>query len=381
MPRNSSISAPEGPVVVLYGQPAHIEAPDQMDTLVQVQAISASLPRQGHAVRPLRMNLRLDEVRDALRTLRPRMVFNLVEALGGHDALLPAAALLLEALGIPYTGARASALAVTSDKPEAKRLLRRWGLPTPDWLVPGQPAGQALPDDRWIVKSVWEHASLGLDDGAVVQGVAAVAPRMAACQARHGGQWFAERYVEGREFNLSLLEQGGRVQLLHPAEMTFRHWQADRPRIVGYAAKWDTSSPEYRNTVRSFRFGPADQALLHRLGEIALGCWEAFGLRGYARVDLRVDAQGQPWVLEVNANPCLSPDAGFAAAAARAGLDYDALVGAVMAAAEPPGMAPATTTSAPRRARRRRAATKSSTGVRAAVAPATGRDVRHPHHS
>lgn len=380
MPRNGNAGAPDGPVVVLYGQPAHIEAPDQMDTLVQVQAISASLLRQGFTVRPLRMGLRLDDARDDLRTLRPRVVFNLVEALGGHDALLPSAALMLEALGIPYTGARASALALTGDKPEAKRLLRRWGLPTPDWLVPGQPAGPALPDDRWIVKSVWEHASLGLDDGAVVHGAAAIAPRISECQARHGGRWFAERYVEGREFNLSLLEHGGRVRLLQPAEMTFRHWQVDRPRIVGYAAKWDTDSPEYRNTVRGFRFGPADQALLARLGELALGCWEAFGLRGYARVDLRVDEQGRPWVLEVNANPCLSPDAGFAAAAARAGLNYDALVGAVLRAAEPAGTDAAPPPAKPRRSRRRGAPT-SSTGVRAAVAPATGRDVRHPHHS
>jgi D-alanine-D-alanine ligase len=107
------------------------------------------------------------------------------------------------------------------------------------------------------------------------------------------------------------------------AEIRFDAFPADKPRIVGYAAKWDLESFEYRNTPRSFTVEPE---LAERLRRIALDCWALFRLDGYARVDFRVDESGRPWVLEVNANPCLSPDAGFAAALAEAGLGYEAAV-------------------------------------------------------
>jgi D-alanine-D-alanine ligase len=91
-------------------------------------------------------------------------------------------------------------------------------------------------------------------------------------------------------------------------------------RIVGYRAKWAEESFEYRHTTRRFAKEKDDAHLLNRLREIALECWHVFDLRGWARVDFRVDADGRPWILEVNANPCLAPDAGFAAAVARAGM-------------------------------------------------------------
>jgi D-alanine-D-alanine ligase len=168
---------------------------------------------------------------------------------------------------------------------------------------------------------VWEHASIGIDEGSVVE-----APHKAAMvarrrQRRYGGEWFAERYIEGREFNLSLLGGPDGVELLPPAEMLFLGYPANKRRIVDYAAKWHVGSFEFCNTVRRFDFGADEQPLLTELEAIAKSCWRLFGLRGYARVDCRVDAAGRPWVLEVNVNPCLSPDAGFAAAAERRGLD------------------------------------------------------------
>jgi D-alanine-D-alanine ligase len=108
--------------------------------------------------------------------------------------------------------------------------------------------------------------------------------------------------------------------------MLFLGYPAGKRRIVDYAAKWDAGSFEFRNTVRRFEFDAADHALLARLVDIAMACWRLFGLRGYARVDCRVDAAGLPWVLEVNVNPCLSPDAGFIAAAMQRGLDLVAVI-------------------------------------------------------
>jgi D-alanine-D-alanine ligase len=108
------------------------------------------------------------------------------------------------------------------------------------------------------------------------------------------------------------------------AELRFEGFPADKPAIVGYAAKWHVDSFEYRHTVRSFAVEPALAARAERL---ALACWELFALDGYARVDFRVDASGMLFVLEVNGNPCLAPDAGFAAALVQAGVRYDDAIG------------------------------------------------------
>jgi len=108
--------------------------------------------------------------------------------------------------------------------------------------------------------------------------------------------------------------------------MCFEGFGPDRHRIVDYEAKWAEGSFAERHTVRSFSPAQEDGPLVERLSALARRCWNLFGLRGYARIDFRVDDDGRPYVLEVNANPCLSPDAGFMAAARQAGLDMDAVV-------------------------------------------------------
>ena len=148
---------------------------------------------------------------------------------------------------------------------------------------------------------------------------------------RLGGEVFAEAYIAGREFNLSVLAGPDGPEVLPPAEIHFVDYPDDRPRIVGYRAKWDSDSFEYHHTPRSFDFPPPDAPLLAELCRLARACWDLFGLRGYARVDFRVDETGQPWVLEINANPCLSPDAGFGAAAERAGLSFPAVIARILA--------------------------------------------------
>jgi GNAT superfamily N-acetyltransferase len=172
-----------------------------------------------------------------------------------------------------------------------------------------------------------EHSSLGLDDASIVSGQAAVEAVLRARREELGGEWFAEAFVPGRELNVALLAAGGAPRALPVAEIRFQDFPAGKPHIVGYAAKWDTSSFEYRNTVRSFA---VETGLSERARDLALECWDVFAPGGYARVDFRVDERGEPWVLEINANPCLSPDAGFAAAAGQAGIDFDTLIAALM---------------------------------------------------
>jgi D-alanine-D-alanine ligase len=129
-----------------------------------------------------------------------------------------------------------------------------------------------------------------------------------------------------------MLERDGVPAVLGISEIRFDGVPLDEPRIVGYEAKWDPASPHYARTTPVL-VRPGADPLEGVLSELALRCWRTFGLAGYARVDFRVDRQGKPWVLEVNANPCLAPDAGLANVAAGAGLDYPALVGLIASAA------------------------------------------------
>jgi D-alanine-D-alanine ligase len=216
---------------------------------------------------------------------------------------------------------------LTNDKPRTKALLRQAGLATPDWCEPPDWAG--LDQRAWIVKSAMEDASLGLDDGCVVAGRAAAIARAEACVAAHGGRWFAEAFIPGREFNIAMLN--GRV--LPIAEMCFERWPAGKPRIVGYDAKWEEGSSGWNGTVRAFGVEDAEPALATALQDACEKTWRLFDLAGFARVDFRVDADGAPLILEINANPCITPDAGFAAAAAQAGISYAELIDALVTAA------------------------------------------------
>jgi D-alanine-D-alanine ligase len=329
-------------VAVLYGAVAADAAPDEQDVLVEVDTVQRALVALGCAPITVPLTLDLESARRALLHIRPAFVFNLVESVEGLGRLIHLAPALLDSLVLPYTGAGNEATFLTSRKPTAKRLLAAAGIATPAWVEAG-PNGLPAPDfaGPYIVKSVWEHASIGIEEDSVVgdpRRVAAVAKRRAR---RFGGEWFAEAFIEGREFNLSLLGRSGGVELLPPAEMLFVDYPEGKRRIVDYAAKWHRGSFEFTNTVRRFEFADDDRPLLGRLEAIATDCWRLFGLRGHARVDVRVDAEGRPWVLEVNINPCLSPNAGFAAAAERAGLSLTDVVRRI--AADMPGRnAPAT---------------------------------------
>jgi D-alanine-D-alanine ligase len=174
------------------------------------------------------------------------------------------------------------------------------------------------------MKPSWEDASVGLDDDAIIfmtdqnNIVSALRNR----QAEIGSDCFAEAYIEGREFNIALLATDQGVQILPASEILFQDYPPGKLKILDYRAKWVEDSFEYDNTRRTLYIAPEDEPLTGRLRDIALRCWNLFGLRGYARVDFRIDQKGNPYVLEINANPCLSPDAGFAAALDYAGIKY-----------------------------------------------------------
>jgi D-alanine-D-alanine ligase len=311
--------------------------PSTRDVLDQVALVVSGLELLGlrHRTVPLADGAAADH----LEVGAGEVVFNLFESPPGAARLQVEVASALERRGIPYTGSDAVAIWLTTDKLATRERLAANGLPVADGgrLDPGRPEVLDRVPAPWIVKPAWEDASLGLENGGVCDRREAAVARAAELERLYGGEpVLVEHLLPGREFNLSLLDGPGGVEVLPAAEMVYVDFPAEMPRVLGFEAKWDHDSFAYTHTVRRFLDGAGEPELERELEGLARAAYQACGLSGYARVDLRLDEAGRPCILEVNANPCLSADAGFMAAAGRAGLDAAAVVARVLAAVEVP---------------------------------------------
>ncbi len=328
---------PASRVVIAHNPVAAAADPSTSDVLAQVDLVSAGLeslgvPYETVPVPDWQPWLRISSSPDLT-------VFNLMEAPPGRPEALLGAAAVLELLGLPFTGSPPGVLWVTTDKLATRAVLAAEGLPVP-------PGGRLDPDrpgllDRipgpWILKPACEDASLGLEGDPLCATREAAIARARELAARFPGQGVvAETFLPGRELNVSLLARNGCVEVLPVAEIVYEGFPEGMSRVLGYDAKWHEESFAYIHTVRRFPGCPCDAALLARAGELARAAWRIFGLKGYARIDLRLDEAGEPRILEVNANPCLSADGGFMAAAAKAGLSAREVVERILADAVVP---------------------------------------------
>jgi len=297
--------------VILYNQLTENAGPDEADVIDQVNLVREKLTELKVDVEELQFSNRLDLVEAALLKSKPDFVFNLVESVNNKGSLIYFAPALLNSLNIPFTGGTVEAIFITTSKPLAKEKMERRGIPTSPWFFPN-----CIPkldkEKKYIIKPVWEEGSLGLDEDCVYQGND---PRFVhRLSTLYPKDFFVEEFIDGREFNLSILAGENGPEVLPPAEIIFSNYPENKPKVVGFTAKWKEDSFEYKNTSRTFSFKETDQHLLEKLKRIAIECWQTFNLNGYARIDFRVDSNGNPWVLEVNVNPCISPDSGFFAA-------------------------------------------------------------------
>lgn len=283
---------------------------DELDVLDQVGLVEGALGKLGYGTQRFAYDPTNCGLFDLVNSRPLAIVFNLVETVNGSGRLSFIVPAQLELFGVPFTGSGTGAIFMTTDKVMCKTLLCSHKIVTPVWAT--DMAGLD-PQKSYIIKPIAEDGSVGIDDAALFLG-----SEIKVLPTGH----FAEEYVHGREFNISVIGGKKDFEVLPPAEMCFSSgYYETKPRILGYKAKWDETSFEYQNTKRSFRFKNTDTGLLLKLKEVAEKCWEIFGLSGYARVDLRVGNDNIPQVIEINANPCIAPDSGFVAACEEAGMD------------------------------------------------------------
>ena len=264
----------------------------------------------------------------AITAFAPDVVFNLCESLSGDARFEPLLPMLLERAGIAYTGSPPLALGLALHKHKAKAVLRNAGVPTPDAVCLATPnvARVTLPFPL-IVKPSREDASTGISSQSVVHDRAELGRRVAAVIARYKQPALVERYIEGREIYVSMLgRRDGAIDLLPLHEIDFSEMPPGRPHIVSFEAKWEETSPEYRGTkpVRCTGLGADVEA---RIASVARAGFAAMELRDYGRLDVRLAADGTPYVIDVNPNCDLSEaSGGFARAGRAAGLAYEDLI-------------------------------------------------------
>jgi D-alanine-D-alanine ligase len=323
-------------VAVLYNESSGLIKGMARDMLAErgvvacARQVAAALEESGRraALVPI-----LSSVEEALAPYPPRewIVFNLGEGLEGRLFEEARIAWALEAMGYRFTGASGDTLARSTHKGHTKRLLLAAGIPTPPWKEYCHPEEvEIVSGNGWeglrfplIVKPVAEDGSLGIGPEAVVHSPAMLQQRVGYVLTNYRQVALAEQFVHGREFNVSLW--GDPVQVLPLAEVDLDDFDHPCERIVSFAAKWEVGSFPYCHTPVTCP-AEVDQGLAASITNVARRTWAHMGCHGYARVDMRVGDEGTPYVLEINCNPDISPDAGFFRSAQAAGYDYPAMV-------------------------------------------------------
>ncbi len=292
-------------VLVLHTLPPPSAAPDrdlgEFDLHAAAHGVAQALP--DAVVAGVRGEVR--EILSVLDAHRPDVVFNACEAPLGRTDLEAHAAALFEWLGVRFTGSGSETLSLCRRKDLTNCALAAHGVPVPrNGVFP------------CIVKPADEDGSAGIHAGSICEDPAAVA----RAKARLTGPAIVQEFLPGREFAVGVW--GGREpDYLSIGETRFLNGL----RLITYAAKWDLDSADFANSPLAYHT-PLDPPLREAIHDAARGAWRAVRARGYLRVDIRLDAAGNPFVLDVNPNPELGRGVGICRAVQEAGWTWERFV-------------------------------------------------------
>ncbi len=316
-------------VPILYNEITKKAKIDEIDVLTEVKAVETSLAELD--LKTARLPFSEKTIGDLvkLKEAKPLIVFNLVESISGNERLSYLAPSILESLGLRYTGCSAKAIFLTADKITTKKLFTSCGIPTPSWFTL-QNNYDFIKSDKFIIKRVFEDGSVDLFQESVVniENIKQGQKILKKKQNESKNEFFAEKYIKGREINISLLEVAGKPLTLPPLEIKFVGYEENNKyEIQDYKSKWNNEELDYGYIESTNVFLKKDKGLIEVIKEISIKCWHEFELQGYARIDFRIDEDGNPWVLEINANPCISPnESSFIKSAEYGGFEYKDII-------------------------------------------------------
>jgi D-alanine-D-alanine ligase len=294
--------------------------------------VTSTLRKMGHEVRCVGVLDSLTELRTVIAEWKPDVAFNLLEEFDGIVTYDQHVVAFLELMRQPYTGCNPRGLLLSRDKALSKQLLAFHRIPTPQFAVFRKGTKFRAPRKLrfpLFVKSTVEDASLGIAQASVVEDAARLKERVEFVHSQVGSDALVEEFIEGRELYVGVLGND-RLTRLPVWEMVFGSLPDSLPAIATRKVKWDKKyQTKYGITTRAADELPP--AVVTRLDKLSRRIYRALGLSGCARMDFRVTADGQVYVLEANANPNLEAEEDFAESARAAGVSYDDLLGRLMA--------------------------------------------------
>lgn len=302
------------------------QRPEDAEWKTEYDVVS-TLRKLGHEVRPLGVKSDLGVIRAAVEEWKPHIAFNLLEEFDGVAVYDQNVVSYLELLRVPYTGCNPRGLMLARDKVLSKKIFSFHRIPFPDFITVRQ--GRAVKRPKWlpfplIVKSVTEEASLGISQASIVQDDEKLKERVAFIHDSVGTGALIERYIEGREFYVGLMGDG-RLHAFPVWELIMDKLPDDARRIATERVKW---SRKYQDKygIRSGEAKNLPEGKAEEIQHVAKRVYRALDLRGYARIDVRMDAEGTVYVLEANPNPQIAHDEDFADSAEKAGYEYQDLL-------------------------------------------------------
>jgi D-alanine-D-alanine ligase len=317
-------------IAIIFNEPSSDRYNDMGESkavasvLEEVRPVHRALTELGYSVVKIPLRPPLELVEEKLRALEVDLVFNLFEGFEGRPETEATVADMLCGLGIPFTGNPPSTLSLALDKAKAKEVLESDGVRTPKY--------QSLsPENLYlfhlkfpcIVKPLGEDASHGLSEESVVSNMDQLEKQVTKISQHFRGSTLVEEFLEGREFNVTVL--GNKEPFALPvAEMVY-YLPPELPRLLTFSAKWHEESLYYKGT-RATCPAEIGEEEREQISQTALTAFKLLECRGYARVDMRLDAEEVPNVLEVNPNPDISPGYGAARQAKAAGMTYSQLI-------------------------------------------------------
>jgi len=332
----------KGPIIVIYNDDLKIKrgSPDDIISFNAVIKTSEDVERalKDSGFETARIGLNSDTLIHAIKRIKEsgaQIIFNLCEGFDGDPSHEKNIAALFELLDVHYTGSPPPAIDLTSDKWKTKQILTQDNIPTPKGISINTISNlqSSIFDLRFplIVKPLSEDGSIGIDRNSVVPDIRMLKNKIEYILDTYRQPAMVEEYIDGRELDVSLI--GNSEPFILPiSEIDYSRISPDAPKILCYTSKWIKESDIYRLTPS---ISPADipDDIEKNIKETALKTFEITGCRDYARVDIRLSKENIPFVLEVNANPDISADAGIAKSANAAGWSYNDLIKNILGAA------------------------------------------------
>jgi D-alanine-D-alanine ligase len=320
-------------VALLYNLLERLQKGEERDMLAE-DGIIEEIGAVENAIRSLGHECSVMAIRDDilsvvywLKEIRPDLVFNLCESVYGNSCWEMNIPALLDLFRIPYTGSAPLTLGLCQDKGKVKDILLSQGILTPRYKIFDRQVdhikGNIFPI---IVKPLHEDGSLGISKESVVLDDETLSRQIRYVIDKYHQPALVEEFIDGRELNVSLIETNGKVGDHPISEIDYSEVPEGIPKICGYEAKWVAESPEYQKT-KPICPAPLEWVMKKRVEHIAIKVFKLFGCRDYARVDMRIDRNGKIYVLEVNPNPDISPQAGMTRAIKVQGMTYTEFIG------------------------------------------------------